>query len=54
MAVYLLDTNAFSALMGENDLWIAATAMDRNAVLVSSDSDFRRIGGLALEDWSPG
>ncbi len=28
---------------GENDLWIAATVIAYNAILVSSDSDFSRI-----------
>lgn len=38
--------------LGENDLWIAATALSINAVLVSTDSDFRRVGALKLEDWA--
>jgi len=32
----------------ENDLWIAATTLAINATLVSRDSDFQRIEGLAL------
>ena len=36
----------------ENDLWIAATALALGATLVSRDSDFRRIDGLLLQDWS--
>jgi tRNA(fMet)-specific endonuclease VapC len=36
----------------ENDLWIAATARARGAVLVSSDGDFRRVNGLDVEDWT--
>jgi tRNA(fMet)-specific endonuclease VapC len=75
MAVYLLDTNAFSDLMreqlagdhygrmkrevekrglmlNENDLWIAATALALDAVLITRDSDFQRVPGLLMEDWT--
>jgi predicted nucleic acid-binding protein len=38
--------------LDENDLWIAATALSLGAVLVSRDSDFRQIAGLAVEDWT--
>ena len=34
--------------LDENDLWIAATALAMNAKLVSLDSDFRSIEGLAV------
>jgi predicted nucleic acid-binding protein len=34
--------------LDENDLWIAATTLAMNATLVSRDSDFRAIEGLAL------
>ncbi len=39
--------------LGECDLWIAATALPLDAILVASDSDFDRIVGLGLrlEDW---
>ena len=39
--------------LSDNDLWIAATAMTLNAILVTSDLDFQRITGfgLRLEDW---
>lgn len=40
--------------MGENDLWIAAVALQHNTILVSSDSDFQRlqdICSLSLESW---
>ena len=39
----------------ENDLWIAATALALDAILVTSDTDFQRIQGLLglqLEDWT--
>jgi tRNA(fMet)-specific endonuclease VapC len=39
--------------LDECDLWIAATAMALDAILVTSDSDFPRITGLELqiENW---
>ena len=39
--------------LGECDLWIAATALTLDAILVTSDSDYQRITGvgLRLEDW---
>ena len=36
----------------ENDLWISATALSLGAVLVTMDSDFQRINGLQVEDWT--
>jgi len=38
--------------LDENDLWIAATALSLNAVLVSTDSDFQRVNALRVEDWT--
>jgi tRNA(fMet)-specific endonuclease VapC len=38
--------------LDENDLWIAATACALGAVLVSRDTDFARIDGLSIEDWT--
>ena len=38
--------------LDENDLWIAATALSLGAVLISRDSDFQQIDGLAVEDWT--
>ena len=39
--------------LDECDLWIAATAMALDAILVTSESDFQRIAGteLQIEDW---
>ena len=39
--------------LDECDLWIAATALALDAILVTSDSDYQRIAGLGLrlEDW---
>jgi predicted nucleic acid-binding protein len=38
--------------LSENDLWIAATSLSLNSILVSADKDFRRIPDLNVEDWS--
>lgn len=38
--------------LDENDLWIAATARTIDATLVSRDSDFQRVAGLSVEDWT--
>jgi len=38
----------------DNDLWIAASALEHSAVVVSEDSDFRRIAALEqldVENW---
>ena len=38
--------------MAENDLWIAATAIDLGATLVTRDRDFQDIVGLTSLDWT--
>ena len=38
--------------LDENDLWIAATASTVGATLVSRDSDFSSVEGLATTDWT--
>ncbi len=35
----------------ENDIWIAATALQYGLPLVSNDAHFMEVGGLALEQW---
>ncbi len=38
----------------DNDLWIASIALEHNLILVSADSDFKRIqtvGALSVETW---
>ena len=37
--------------LDENDLWIAATALALEAVLISHDGDFQQIDGLTVNDW---
>ncbi|MGV0028935.1 type II toxin-antitoxin system VapC family toxin [Phormidesmis priestleyi] len=39
---------------GDNDLWIAAVALQHNLILVSSDTDFQRmqeVQPLSIESW---
>lgn len=39
---------------GDNDLWIAAVALQHNLILVSSDRDFQRmheVQPLTIESW---
>jgi hypothetical protein len=38
--------------LDENDLWIAATAVAIGAILITRDSDFQQIDGLAVNDWT--
>jgi predicted nucleic acid-binding protein len=38
--------------LGENDLWIAACAMDLGAVLVTRDKGFQHVPALIVEDWT--
>ena len=38
--------------LDENDLWIAATAFALAATLITRDSDFQKIEGLAVNDWT--
>jgi len=40
--------------MSENDLWIAATAIEHRLVLVTNDGFFRQVPQLAVEDWLGG
>ena len=47
-----LDCERSGTPLDENDLWIAASALERGAVLVTSDTDFQRVKGLRTEDWT--
>lgn len=35
----------------ENDIWIAALALQHNLVLVSRDAHFQEVGSLSIESW---
>lgn len=37
--------------IGENDLWIAATAMQHQLRIATRDADFGAIDGIVLERW---
>ena len=39
-------------VLDENDLWIAATALALDAVLITRDTDFQHIEGLSVNDWT--
>ena len=49
-------TKSNGKTLGESDLWIAATALALDAVLVTSDNDFYRIRqlykSLQVKDWT--
>jgi tRNA(fMet)-specific endonuclease VapC len=47
-----LDLEIKGTGFGENDLWIAACAMDVGAVLVTRDRAFSYIPSLTIEDWT--
>ncbi len=38
--------------MGDNDLWIAATALALDATFVTTDDDFAQCQGLRIENWT--
>ncbi len=40
--------------MDNNDLWIAATALVHDAILVTADEAFSRVPGLRTENWRLG
>jgi predicted nucleic acid-binding protein len=35
-----------------NDVWVAALALVRKAVLVTNDEHFKHIGNLKIENWT--
>ena len=38
-------------MVPDNDIWIAATAMQYGLTLASRDAHFTRVAGLAQEQW---
>jgi len=47
------DLAARGALIGNNDLWIAAHAVSLKITLVTNnEKEFQRVGGLTLENWT--
>ena len=49
------DLAASGALIGNNDLWIAAHAVSLNLTLVTNtEKAFQRVSGLTLENWAKG
>lgn len=51
-AVCKRDAQRTGTPLADNDLWIAATALELGAVLVTADSDFSNPRGLTLADWT--
>ncbi|MDZ8104094.1 MAG: type II toxin-antitoxin system VapC family toxin [Nostoc sp. DedQUE12a] len=47
-----LDLQRRGFTIQEQDILIAATAIARGLILVSNDSDFQRVQGINLENWS--
>jgi tRNA(fMet)-specific endonuclease VapC len=46
------DLEAKGAMIGNNDLWIAAHALAADLTLVSNNlREFRRVSGLRLQNW---
>jgi tRNA(fMet)-specific endonuclease VapC len=39
-------------VLDENDLWVAATALALDVVLITRDSDFQQVEGLSVNDWT--
>jgi tRNA(fMet)-specific endonuclease VapC len=39
-------------VLGDNDFWIAATALSLGAILITRDQNFRHVPGLIVEDWT--
>lgn len=50
-ASVLAELKAAGTPIGSNDIWIAATALNANCTVVSSDQDLTRVRGLQVVDW---
>jgi tRNA(fMet)-specific endonuclease VapC len=46
------DLEAVGLPLDDNDLWIAAAVLTLGAILVTRDTDFQRVPGLLVEDWT--
>jgi len=42
---------ARGTLIPSNDIWVAATALEADLILVSDDAHFERVSGLRVENW---
>lgn len=47
-----VQAEAVGLYLDDNDLWVAATALHLQAVLITRDMDFGRVPGLQVEDWT--
>lgn len=45
------DLEGRGRLIPDNDMWIAATALQHGLTLVTRDGHFREVEGLSLESW---
>lgn len=50
--VLLAEQRTVGRMIPSNDCWIAAVALVHGAVVVTADTHFRSIRGLAVEDWT--
>lgn len=48
----LAEQRTAGRMIPSNDCWIAAVALVHGAVVVTADTHFRSIRGLAVEDWT--
>lgn len=51
-AAILVDLRSKGRPIETNDIWIAATALARNLVVVTNDEHFQYVEGLQTEDWT--
>ena len=51
-AVIRQATESQGMALDDNDLWIAATALNLGVIVVTRDTDFAQVPGLQVEDWT--